>query len=619
MSNAFNIDTDDVMDSIVKDVTELIGKESGNVFGEDQLSMVVNRIKKRMLVLGGISSLEYKEHLIKNREEEVKVLLSLLTTHHTFFFREFIHFEFLIGHMDQIVANVKKRGDNTVRIYSAASSRGQEVYSLAMLFKTHMENKYSGITFCVYGTDIDHESVAYGNNGVYPYNEVKSIPKMYLSGNWQRGTGDISNFVRVKPDLKKYCSFGTGNLLELKKTLGSKKFDIILCRNVLIYFSHQDNEKIVDEIKNYLHPNGILITGLSESLKNIKNAPESLGPSVYTFDAATDVVATDKSVVSIVESTTRPIASKIPKPIRMLCVDDSSAIVKLLSKIFEKDPDFEMVGTASNGVEAAEFLKNNSVDAMTLDIHMPEMDGVEYLKKHHHSSHPKVVVVSSASREDTRYALETLKHGATDFVEKPSLNNISERADEIKMKLKMSFLNSGSENVSSIDTEFAKSFVIDDINNKARVLVGSFSNVNTMCSSLKELRGSQPPIFMFFEGNENYLDGICEKVTSAVHMPVCVWDEGVVIKSDNVYICDFKKDMPKLIATHSDKPVSISIYGQCSKRALQSFIDFNVVQVLVEDSPDLPQDFKDIASDIFPASSFSHVATEFLSNPSGKK
>jgi chemotaxis protein methyltransferase CheR len=619
VANALKINNNLVMDRIIKYVTELVAKESGNVFGQEQLSMVVNRIKKRMIVLGGLTPEDYEKYLRENQAGEAKELISLLTTHHTFFFREFSHFEFLIKHMDQIVANVKKRGDHTVRLYSAASSRGQEVYSLAMLFKTHMKGNYPGITFEVFGTDIDHQSVAYGVNGVYPYKEVKSIPTMYLTGNWQRGIGDIADFARVKPDLKKYCNFATGNLLDLRQTLGNKKFDVIFCRNVLIYLTHEDNEKIVHDIKNYLHPNGLLITGVSESLKSIKNAPTSLAPSVYTFDPVIEDKAPD--LVSKSTPVAAPIiaASAIPSPIRMMCVDDSPAIVKLLSKIFEKDPDFEMVGTATNGLEAAEFLKNNDVDAMTLDIHMPEMDGVEYLKKHHHAKHPKVVVVSSASREDTRYALETLKHGATDFVEKPSLNNLGERADEIKMKLKMAFLNSTSKGVSSVDADFAKSFVIDDLDNKARVLIGAFGHVEAMCQNIKEMRGLQPPTFMFFEGNQNYLDGISERVKGNITMPVVVWDEGVEIKKDHVYICDFKRDMPRLVTSHKDKPVSIAVYGKCSKKALQSFVDFSHVQVLVEDSPDLPQDFKDVASDIFPASSFGHVATEFLSDPHNEK
>ncbi len=568
VSSALKYNDEVVMARVIKKVSDIVAKESGNVFGEDQYSMVVNRIRKRMIDLGNLAAEEYEVHLQNNEMSESDFLVSLLTTHHTFFFREFAHFEFLIGHIDTLVNNVKKRGDNTISIYSAACSRGQEVYSLAMLFKTHMAGKYPGITFHVFGTDIDPKSVDYGVNGVFPYHEVKSIPKMYLSGNWQRGTGTIAKFARVKKELQKYCSFAPGNLLDIKKTVSGKKFDIILCRNVLIYFKHEDTEKIVNDIKDYIHPGGVLITGLSESLKSLKNPPRGLAPSVYSFEDAPvsevenlHITQENPATTSVVKTHT----GGIPSPVRILCVDDSPVIVKLLSKIFQKDPDFELVGVATNGIEAAEFLKNNEVDAMTLDIHMPEMDGVEYLKKHHHASHPKVVVVSSASREDSRYALETLKHGAVDFVEKPSLNNIGERAEEIKMKIKMAFFQSSKDTgLSSVDHDFSQNFDIENVDDKARAYIGSFSHLNAMTASLKELRGNQPPIFIFFEGNQNYLDGICESVSSNTSWPCHVWDEAVEVKSHTVFICDLARDMSRLLELYKDRPTSISIFGQCS-------------------------------------------------------
>ena len=114
---------------------------------------------------------------------------------------------------------------------------------------------------------------------------------------------------------------------------------------------------------------------------------------------------------------------ELNNPLKVLCVDDSKIILSLLKKIFSGNDGFEVVGTAENGQEAEEFLKHNKVDVMTLDIHMPIMDGLSYLKKNYNQSHPPVVIVSSVSREDAFKAMEGLRLGASDYIEKPSLED----------------------------------------------------------------------------------------------------------------------------------------------------------------------------------------------------
>ncbi len=113
---------------------------------------------------------------------------------------------------------------------------------MAMLFNHHLKN-YPGMSYEIVGTDIDPESVRVGKNGVYPLSEVKSIPQLYLQGNWQKGTGDIARFAKVKAHLKKNCSFEVMNLLSPDAAIRNKKFDIIFCRNVFIYFNVVDVEK----------------------------------------------------------------------------------------------------------------------------------------------------------------------------------------------------------------------------------------------------------------------------------------------------------------------------------------------------------------------------------------
>ncbi|MBN22099.1 MAG: hypothetical protein CL678_12535 [Bdellovibrionaceae bacterium] len=611
MATAAKTSNDDwTIQDLALHISEVIGKESGNVLGENQQSMVLSRLKKRMIDLGNLTPSEYYQHLQNHYKDETSHLVSLLTTHHTFFFREFLHFEFILNNLEEIIQRVKSRGDNKIRIYSAACSRGHEVYSLATFMEYHLKD-YPEISYEIFGSDIDPESVKIAKNGVYLYSEVKSIPQIYVSGNWQRGVGEISNYAKVKSHIKEKCEFGVVNLLDLNSVLSGKKFDLIFCRNVFIYFDNETIFKIVSSFKNYLYKNGVLVTGISESLKTIDIKKKSLAPSVYAFDFEENVpdlkIVKDETAPVEVVKPHKPI---IPKPIRMLVVDDSASVVKLLGKMFSSDPDFELVGTAENGKEAEEFLKKNHVDAMTLDIHMPEMDGVEYLKKNYKNGHPHVVVVSSASREDTRYAQKTLEYGATDFVEKPALNNFKERSEEIKNKIKMAFFNNSSKE-KSIDKSFEKDYLIENCETKARVFFASVGDSKKIKETLDSFKGTQPPLFIFYEGNSNQLEMISGNLNTK--QKVMPFSEDQAIENNLVYVCDFNQHFPFLKDLLSKRKVSFSVFGICSEKVEKEIIEFDEKQLLLEDISEINQSLKEIATDIFPWTSFSHVGTEYLS------
>src|SRR5690606_16290306 len=221
---------------LVNHVSELVAKVSGNRFGEKQKHMVETRLKKRMIDMGFEAPDDYLNFVKKNTEKEIDYLISLLTTHHTFFFREFTQFEYLANNLATLVEEVKKRGEKKLRALTLACSRGHETYSLAMFLSHHLESLDPSIDFEIHASDIDRESISYARNGVYRYEEIQSIPLHYLGKNWARGKGEIKDFAKIKDYLKQKCHFEVGNLLNLGKELDDKKYDIIFCRNVFIYF-----------------------------------------------------------------------------------------------------------------------------------------------------------------------------------------------------------------------------------------------------------------------------------------------------------------------------------------------------------------------------------------------
>lgn len=428
MSLAAKITND--WEQLVKDISEAITKLTGNVMEAKQRPMVESRLKRRCLDLRISDPNEYRNYWKQHQEEENKILIGLLTTHFTSFFREFAHFEWLASELPSLVSNARKEGRDCLKIWSAAASKGQEVWSLCMWMEHHMPKIDPTMKWTVMGSDIDEASIKEADNGVYHRRELETAPRHLWESHWVRGKAEISDWYKVKPSLKAHAEFRTMNLLDL--TLKKDElFDVIVCRNVLIYFDNKNQEKIVLSLLKYLRPNGTLITGLSESLGGYGLPIRGVSPSVYKRQEATVMELPKKSI---------PTTEAIPSPLKVLCVDDSATILSILKKIL-RPPQFEIIGTAKSGLDAIEQLKTLRPDVITLDIHMPEMDGPTFLQTSGVASRIPVIVVSSVGREHSSL-IEPMKNlGVMDFVEKPSLTNVDQIGEELSQKLKMSWLN----------------------------------------------------------------------------------------------------------------------------------------------------------------------------------
>ena len=488
-------------ETVIQEIAKIAKELTGVQLTDRHSSMISSRLQKRLGQLKLASFHDYLTYLKKNWESESQVLIGTLTTHHTYFFREFAHFEFITSKaLAFLVPLVLARADRTLRIWSAASSRGQEVYSLAMLIQSALTKQFpedsAKIKIDILGTDIDAESVAIAKNGVYPWSEVKEIPLNFLSSNWVRGSGDISNFAKAKTHLRAPCRFEQQNLLALKLK-NEKPFDLIFCRNVFIYFDPAQIQAITNDLLKNINPEGFLFLGISESLHGMPLPVKTVGPSIYVRN--THSWLKEKTAAA---SKTAVITAPVPeKPIRVLVVDDSPSIHTLMKQVFTAQYGFEIVGHAMNGIEASEMLKTKQVDALTLDIHMPVQDGVEYLRTNFNSNHPPVVMVSSVSREDSSLATQALEIGASDYVEKPALNNLKQRADELRTKIRCSVRakQNGARDL-KLDKSFQTTSIITDPENKLRVLVMQGADRERVGRMLKTLVSSnQPPCVLFLD------------------------------------------------------------------------------------------------------------------------
>ena len=610
----------DPYEKLVEKVSGIVAKISGNVLGEKQSLMVQTRIKKRITELGLSTPDDYVKYIDTHREKESGVLVSLLTTHHTFFFREFTHFEHLKENLPSIISNVKARGQNTIKVWSAACSRGQEVYSLSMFLNFYLPKLDPSMKFQILGSDIDPESVKIAKNGVYHRREIKSVPMNYLGDNWARGTGDIAEFVKAKKSIANNCSFKVYNLLDFHKEMGGEKFDIIFCRNVFIYFKSHQIEEITKNFFNHLEETGLFYSGISESLGGLDVDISNVGPSVYShkIEMPVDIAptkTTDAVVTPISVAKASPKLS-MPEKLRVFSIDDSPSILTLLKKVFSSD-GFEVVGTAKNGIDAKEQLQNlkGKVDVITLDIHMPEMDGVTYLETYFNDDHPPVVVISSASRDDSEAAMRCLRAGAADFIEKPALNNLMERGEEIKTKLRVAYIdkNMMKSHVSTIDKAFEKELTIEKPEDKFRVLVSSLSDQKKVVKYFHELHGKQPPTLMLFEGQDNLLVAIKDELGDKIRYPVEIVDSiDKKFEAGKVYLADFKKVFKSAHEHHHDSKTSVIVFGQCSKHGGEQLLEWGEAQLLLEDVG-VNGSLTEVATDVVPATSFAYMSSEYLS------
>jgi chemotaxis protein methyltransferase CheR len=216
---------------------------------------------------------ELLEYLKKNEGTEVwNQFVHRITTHKTDFFRENQHFEFLKKNFETIMSKNKRiRLNREVRIWSAGCSTGEEPYTMAMFFLENFPEIYPKIL----ATDISTESLKTALKGFYPFSIKNEMQPYFITKYFER----TQKGFQINPTIKNYISFRSFNLT--KDFSFKKGFDIIFCRNVMIYFSESVREKLVNKFYNSLVPSGIFIIGHSESLINLKQNFKYLKPTIY--------------------------------------------------------------------------------------------------------------------------------------------------------------------------------------------------------------------------------------------------------------------------------------------------------------------------------------------------
>jgi chemotaxis protein methyltransferase CheR len=258
-------------------IRHVVGENAGIKLGPNKRQLVQGRIARRMRELGMQSYEAYCNYVREAGPEELVGLINALTTNVTSFFRENHHFEALASYMlpEALKRNAASR---RLRIWSAGCSTGEEPYCIAMIAAENMPSvpKWD---LKILATDIDSDVIAEAQRGVYPLERVSAIPESRVRRFFRRGTGAESGNVRVAPEIAQLITFRPLNLMQEWPMRGP--FDIIFCRNVMIYFDQPTRDRLIDRFAQILAPGGYLCIGHSESIHGAVTPFRSVGKTIY--------------------------------------------------------------------------------------------------------------------------------------------------------------------------------------------------------------------------------------------------------------------------------------------------------------------------------------------------
>ena len=255
-------------------VRTLIYKQAGISLGESKQEMVYSRLARRLRAKGMNTFEEYLDGLEGGRDsEEWVAFTNALTTNLTSFFREAHHFPILAEHLRNMTAPLS--------IWCSASSTGEEPYSIAMTACEAFGTLTPPVS--IVATDIDTNVLETAANGVYPIERIDKMAQDRVKRFFQRGRGERSGMVRVRPELRQLVTFKPLNLLASSWPL-SGAFDVIFCRNVMIYFDKPTQSQILARFVPLMKPDGLLFAGHSENFMYASDAFKLRGKTVYELD-----------------------------------------------------------------------------------------------------------------------------------------------------------------------------------------------------------------------------------------------------------------------------------------------------------------------------------------------
>jgi len=268
VSSGLGVKTKEMTKATFDNYRNTIYKICGIYFTDSKKYLLESRILKRINTLN-LETFERYLELISSAggRSELNNLFEAITINETYFFRAEAQFQALVNN---VIPDILKnnRNQKVFKFWSAASSTGEEAYTIAILIKEKLAPKYPGVTFQIHASDIDNNVIANAKNGIYKEYAVRNMPQEYREKYFVKK----NELYHLSDEIKNMVKFQNINLYDSLTMRTMKNFDIIFCCNVLIYFDIPSKQKVVSHLYDSLNNNAYLFIGYSESLHGVSKS-----------------------------------------------------------------------------------------------------------------------------------------------------------------------------------------------------------------------------------------------------------------------------------------------------------------------------------------------------------
>jgi chemotaxis protein methyltransferase CheR len=268
-----------ISDTEYKFICDIVYEHSRIKLGDNKKELVMARLSKRLRKLGLKTYGEYCKWLKTPKgEEELGDLIDAISTNHTFFFREIAHFDFL---RDVILPKMAPKDSSKprFRLWSSACSSGEEPYSIALLLAEYYAGRPAA-DWKIDCTDISTKILKKAHEGIFSAERVDQVPAPMREKYFQKGYGEWEGQYRVRDEIKRNMTFQRLNLLGARYPF-TEPYDVIFCRNVMIYFDRQTQGELVQKFWPLVKPGGYLLIGHAESLSGTNHQFKMVKPAIY--------------------------------------------------------------------------------------------------------------------------------------------------------------------------------------------------------------------------------------------------------------------------------------------------------------------------------------------------